>query len=368
METENPFRPNATAGYHHHKTVKKPSTGERPDWMTFKLAHDAKENSLGPRPKRREGSVRKRRKMTMKEVEEKLLAAETIMPGRSAETAKRSSEKKLHRGRKRRRSTSSPEIAAEAEAEAWETASAEFGLDDEEAEPESEPEPESELQSPPGLEPEPLGPPPLQNLEDYYDMSVDYRGQFNEPTGPVNSVPFPKLPGPRSDVDKQRDKVAEWEELVEKRKKIVPYNVNLVKHTEDRLLAHKADLERLIAEEPLLCVGFNSLMMLLNSQTHKQFSPPYKDKRIAELQECLQRYENPDEITNVKAAIGAFEQGLLQGTEDQWTVFYNGKIVDKINSYHELLWSVRHPLYQELYGKKGSIWIEPVSYPVLKKP
>lgn len=80
----------------------------------------------------------------------------------------------------------------------------------------------------------------------------------------------------------------------------------------------------------------------------------------------MQRYENPDEIVNVKATIRAFEQGLLQGNEDQWTVFYNGKIVDKINSHHELLWSVRHPLYQELYGERGSIWIEPVSYATLK--
>lgn len=106
----------------------------------------------------------------------------------------------------------------------------------------------------------------------------------------------------------------------------------------------------------------DACLVKLNSQP---FSPPYKEKRIAELQECLQRYENPDEITNVEAAIKAFQQGLLQGNEDQWTVFYNGKIVDKMNSHHELLWSVRYPLYQELYGKKGSIWIEPVSCPVL---
>ena len=46
---------------------------------------------------------------------------------------------------------------------------------------------------------------------------------------------------------------------------------------------------------------------------------------------------------------------------DQWTVFYNGSIVDKINSHRELLWSVRQPLYEEVYGKGGSIWIEPVS-------
>ena len=94
-------------------------------------------------------------------------------------------------------------------------------------------------------------------------------------------------------------------------------------------------------------------------------SPKYKDQRIKILQGCLQRYENPDEIVNVKAAIQAFEDGLLTNHMDQWTVFYNGKIVDKINSHRELLWSVRKPLYEEIYGKKGSIWIEPVSLPFL---
>lgn len=74
----------------------------------------------------------------------------------------------------------------------------------------------------------------------------------------------------------------------------------------------------------------------------------------------MKTYENADEIVNVKAAIKAFEDGVLGNHLDQWTVFYNGRIVDRINSHRELLWSVRQPLYQEIYGKVGSIWIEPV--------
>lgn len=70
---------------------------------------------------------------------------------------------------------------------------------------------------------------------------------------------------------------------------------------------------------------------------------------------------NADEILNVKAVIKAFEDKVLGNHMDQWTIFYNGKIVDRINSYRELLWSVRNPLYKEVYGSKGSIWIEPVS-------
>ena len=90
-------------------------------------------------------------------------------------------------------------------------------------------------------------------------------------------------------------------------------------------------------------------------------SPGYSTTRIAALKDCLTRYVNADEIVNVKAVIRAFEDKVLGNYMDQWTVFYNGKIVDRINSYHELLWSVRDPLYKEVYGPKGSIWIEPVS-------
>ena len=268
MEAEDPFRQNAPTEQqsHHHKTAKRLSSiKKRPDWMTFNLARDAKETLLRPRHSGgKEGLMKKRRKMTMKEVEEKLLAAETDIPDRPAVTVKKGSSERQHRGRKRRRSPSSspipPKIVSDAESDVWRAPTeVGFDLDTEEAEPEEpdlEPDELEELEDP-GSEPQPLGPPPLQGLEDYYDMSVDYRGNLDEPTEPVNSTSFPKLPGFKSDADRQRDKVAEWEELVEKRKKIVPYNVDLVKHTEDRLLAHKTELEKLIVEEPLLCVGFS---------------------------------------------------------------------------------------------------------------
>lgn len=96
-------------------------------------------------------------------------------------------------------------------------------------------------------------------------------------------------------------------------------------------------------------------------KTNGKCSPEYSTTRIESLMECLTRYENADEIVNVKAVIKAFEDRILGNYMDQWTVFYNGKIVDRINSYRELLWSVRNPLYKEVYGAKGSIWIEPVS-------
>ena len=95
------------------------------------------------------------------------------------------------------------------------------------------------------------------------------------------------------------------------------------------------------------------------------YRPSHTSQRIKILQECLLRYEVPEERKNVKAAMKAIEDGVINDETDTWTVFYNGKIVDRMNSQQELLWSVRYPLYQELFGNEGSIWIEPVSYPEL---
>ena len=95
------------------------------------------------------------------------------------------------------------------------------------------------------------GSPDLE-FEDIYDMSEDYRGSFERPTEPVEKTFFPTLPRPKTEVMKQAAVVEEWEALVEKRKALEPYDVDLVKHTEGRLQAHRAELERLIAVEPSL--------------------------------------------------------------------------------------------------------------------
>ncbi|KAF8458383.1 hypothetical protein BGX38DRAFT_1153559 [Terfezia claveryi] len=170
-------------------------------------------------------------------------------------------------------------------------------------------------------------------------MSEDYRGKFERPMEPVEKPFFPTLPRLKTEIAMQEEVIEVWEALVEKRKALEPYDTDLVKHTENRLQAHLAELERLIFVEPS--------------------SPQYSTTRMATLKECLTRYVNADEIVNVKAVIKAFEDKVLGNYMDQWTIFYNGKIVDRINSYRELLWSVRNPLYKEIYGPKGSIWIEP---------
>ncbi|KAF8466949.1 hypothetical protein BDZ91DRAFT_762937 [Kalaharituber pfeilii] len=184
--------------------------------------------------------------------------------------------------------------------------------------------------------------PPLKESdirdEEIYDMTADYRGVFTPPEEDTIALSFPKLRKKKTRVEKQREVVEKWEKLLEERQKLDPPNQHLINQAKGRLRAHEEELERRIEEEPSL--------------------PTYKETRLVYLRECLERYTVPEDIVNVKAAIKAFEDDVL-GNNDKWTVFYNGRIVDRITSYRELLWSVRHPLYQEIYGKEGSIWLEP---------
>ena len=87
------------------------------------------------------------------------------------------------------------------------------------------------------------------DLNEIYDYSVDYRGNFEPPKGNYQRLEFPKL-DTKTQIQRQREVVDEWTALVEKRKNLKPYDENLVQHTIDRLKAHRAELERLIAEEP----------------------------------------------------------------------------------------------------------------------
>jgi len=108
--------------------------------------------------------------------------------------------------------------------------------------------------TPPPLDYYALESSPDVELKDIYDMSEDYRGRFERPTNPVEKIFFPMLPRQKTEITKQSEVVESWQALLEKRKALEPYDVDLVKHTEGRLQAHLAELERLIAVEPYLWV------------------------------------------------------------------------------------------------------------------
>ncbi|KAI5806849.1 hypothetical protein DFH27DRAFT_359618 [Peziza echinospora] len=186
----------------------------------------------------------------------------------------------------------------------------------------------------------------IDDVESTASLLEDYRGDLEPPTVPYDKLDFPKPARPKTIVEKLRDVVKEWEDLVKKHEDSPSSDQDLLGHARARLKHHQRELSRAIEKEPTL--------------------KPYREERLEILRRCLERFELPEEIVNVKAAIHAFETGRLGNDMDVWTVFYNGEIVDTMNSQYELLWSVRKPLYEELYGKEGGIWIEPPANHVSK--